>query len=130
MEKQTASMKIFLFSQPLLTTEWLSLMGDKYARSLKFQWELTDSLEAADVIAWDGVLTSKLKFYQDRLLKKLEKGSILLLQGDMRTLLENHPFVQLISLNQLRYVELAGWSVLPEEMLAALVSCQQKLPHV
>ena len=130
MEKKIVPIKIYLFSQPLLTTEWLSLLGDKYSRALKFNWEFADSLEAADVIAWDGVMTSKLRLYQDRLFKKIEGGAILLLQGDMRTLYENHPFVKLISLDQLRYVELSGWSVLPEELLMALISCHQKLTNV
>lgn len=124
------ALKIFLFSQPILSTEWLSLLGHKYHASLPFSWEFTQVLEEANVIAWDGVLTPKMKSYQDRLFKKLETGAILLLQGEARTMLENHPFVTLISLNQLRYVELPGWSVLPEEIMMALTICHQKLSHV
>lgn len=127
MDKNTRALKIFLFSQPLLTTEWPALMGNKYARALSFPWEFTDSIENADVIAWDGVVSEKMKLYQDNIIDRLKSGAVLLLQGDARTLFENHPFVSLITLDQLRYVELSGWSVLPEELLAALVSCHQKM---
>jgi hypothetical protein len=130
MDKNKLVIKIFLLSQPILNTEWASLLGHKYAQALPFPWEFTQSLEEAHIVAWDGVLTPKLMHYQDRILNKLKSGTILLLQGEARTFLENHPFVKLISLDQLSYVELPGWSVLPEELLMALSACQQKISHV
>jgi Ni,Fe-hydrogenase III small subunit len=130
MEKKTELLKIYLFSGPLLSTEWLSLLGDKYVHALKFTWEYVKNPDEADIIVWDGVISPKLSLYADKIVARLEVGKVLLLTGEARTLYENHPFVKLLKLNQLRYVEVPGWSVLPEELLLALTTCHQKLGYV
>ncbi len=130
MEIKTQPLKIYLFSGPLLSTEWPSLLGDKYVHALKFSWEFVNVPEEADVIVWDGVISPKLSIYADRVMSRLQVGKVLLLTGEARTLYENHPFVKLLQLDQLRYVEVPGWSVLPEELLEAMTSCYQKLGYV
>ena len=129
MDKNT-SLKLYLMSNPTLNSEWSAIFSDKYAYALSFTWEVVESPEFADVIAWDGVITPKLELYIDRIFKRLENHAILLLQGEARTLYENNPYVKSLKLDQLRYVELPGWSVLPEEILMALTVCHQKLNHV
>ncbi len=121
---------IFCFSQPLVHTEWWSLLGDKYCHSLPFQWKIVEDPNEAKVIAWDGVITPKGNSRVVQLRKLLGEGRILLLQGEARTALARHPLVELISLEGIKVVELPGWTVLPEELIHTLEQCFQKLADV
>lgn len=123
-------LKIYLLPQPLFSTEWLSILGDKYVNCAPIRWEFVEDIKDSHVIAWDGVITPKYTFHLEEIQNQLKSGKILLLQGEARTLYKNHPFVELVDLNQLTYVELPGWSVLPEQIIAALLQCHQKLAHV
>ena len=123
-------LKIYLLPQPLFSTEWLSILGDKYRNCANMRWEIVEDIKDCHVIAWDGVITPKYKIHQEEIFQQLQSGKILLLQGEARTLYKNHPFVELIDLGKISYVELPGWSVLPEQIIAALLQCHEKLAHV
>ncbi len=124
------SLKIFFLSQPLLHTEWLSLMGDKYCHSMPFKLEVTHDVESAQIVAWDGVITAKSASLMKSVLGLLKDNKILLIQGEARTLFKDHPIISQVDLELLNYVEMPGWSVLPEEMIAALEICLQRVSHV
>lgn len=130
MKKNEVGLKVLLLSQPLQHTEWLSLMGDKYYSALPFAIEFTHELSAAEIIVWDGVMTPKSqKVYQD-VVHSLREGKVLLLQGEARTLLKKHPIVSQVNIEEMKCVDLPGWSILPEEMIVALEKCHQKLKNV
>ena len=130
MKDNQAVLKIFNFSHPLVHTEWLSLLGDKYSSALPFRLEVADSPSKAQVIMWDGIITAKNKTYVEKLLSEKEARSIFLFLGESVTLVESNPEVQLVDRSELQYVEIPGWNALPEEMLNALQDCYQKLKHV
>ncbi len=130
MKEKPVPLRIFNFSHPLMHTEWLTLIGDKYHRTLPFEWEMVKDLASAQVITWDGVMTPKNQFVIDELLAALKENKILLLMGESMTLLKNHPIVKILDPKDLNFIEVAGWNILPEEILAALESCHQKLNHV
>jgi hypothetical protein len=65
-----------------------------------------------------------------RVKEMLKDGTLLLLIGEGRTLYRDFPMVKMIDLDLIPYVELPGWGILPEEMLACLETCYQKLIHV
>lgn len=123
-------LKIFCLNQPLLTTEWISVMGDKYAQALPFDFTLVDNIQEASVIAWDGVVTVKQRRLLPVIEAELQKGKVLLMMGEAQTLFKNHPFLQLYQSSQVATIQLTGWTVLPEEILAALVMCHQKIINV
>jgi Ni,Fe-hydrogenase III small subunit len=128
-EKQVA-LKIYNLSHPLMNTEMFSIQGDKYVRSLPFEWQIVNDMASADIIVWDGVITPKNQDVIKPLLESFKTSKVLLLLGESMTLFKNHPMVQLVELSDLRYVELAGWSVLPEEILSAFDQCREKLKNV
>jgi hypothetical protein len=121
-------LKIYCLCQPLLMTEWRSILSDKFAHSLPINLELTDDPSQASVIAWDGMISAKMQ----RLLPEIEhmlKGKTLLVMGEAQTLLNDHPFVRIFEAVE-NAPQLTGWSVLPEELLESLMSCYQKSSHV
>ncbi len=130
MKEKPLPLRIYNFSHPLMHTEWLTLTGDKYHRTLPFEWEMVKEMASAQVITWDGVITPKNQSIVDEMIRELKGNKILLLIGESMTLLKNHPMVKLLDPKDLNFVEVAGWSILPEEILAALESCHQKLNHV
>lgn len=123
-------LKIFSLGQPLMFTEWKSILGDKYCHALPFDYVLTESIDEASVIAWDGVISLKQRRFASELIQHLQKGKILLRMGESQTLFQSHPFIQLFQSPEITSIALNGWSVLPEEILAALEACYQKLTHV
>ena len=128
-QKTKPLLKIFCMSQPLLTTEWPSLLSDKFLSALPFEVELTADPDQAEVIAWDGLISPKF----ERLLPKVQallSGKILLLMGEAQTLFRHHPFMRVFSTGDHKTVHLPGWSVLPEEVLSALVECYEARKHV
>jgi hypothetical protein len=128
-QKNKPVLKIYCFSQPLLMTEWRSLLSDKFNLALPFDVELTDQPTMANVIAWDGVVSPKFERFQSRM-QELLSNKTLLLMGEAQTLLAQHPIATLFSNADFRTVRLPGWSVLPEELMAALVECYQAGGHV
>lgn len=130
MKKNNTELTIFALSQPLWSTEWASLRGDKFRNALPFPVRFVSNIEEAQVIAWNGMLTPKSSSALKPLIEKLNHGSILLLMGERRTLLEGHPFVKFANSSKWRVVELPGWSVLPEEMLKSIHECWELISHV
>ncbi len=128
--KNQSSLNIYCFNQPALNTEWDSLRSDKYKNALPFEWKIVENLEDAQVIAWDGVISPKGRHYTEQVIQKLKDGALLLLMGEGRTLFKDSSVVELLDLDQIRYVELSGWSLLPEDILATLEVCNQKIAHV
>lgn len=130
MKEEAKVLKIFHLSHPLMTTEWTAVLGDKYNNSLPFSWSFASNIQEAQVVVWDGVMTPKMGPLLGPLLEDFKQTKVLLLVGESMTLLKNHSIVKLVSLDDLRYVEISGWSVLPEEILGAIEACYQKLNHV
>lgn len=130
MKEKPTPLKIFNFSHPLIHTEWMTLMGDKYHRTLSFEWEMVNDIESAAIVTWDGIVTPRNRELVEKMLTQLSGNKILLLIGESMTLLKNHPVVQSFETNELKIIEVPGWSLLPEEILGALETCHQKLNHV
>lgn len=130
MKEKTQPLKIYNFSHPLMMTEVMSLVGDKYAQTLPFDWELSSDYAASDVVLWDGVITVRNRTIAEALIEDVKKGKVLLLIGESMTLLKDHPMVKLLNPENLNLVEVPGWNVLPEEILAALEACYKKSKHV
>lgn len=130
MKNEVQPLKIFNLSQPFMKTEWLSLLGDKYRDTLSFPWEIVSDYESAEVVVWDGVISPKRAESINRVLEDLKNNKVLLLMGESMISLRDHKIVSLVDLDQIRYVELPGWTVLPEDILGAIELCHQKLKHV
>lgn len=130
MKEEAKVLKIFQLSHPLMTTEWLSILGDKYQKALPFNWMMVTDVKEADVVVWDGVITPKSAPLVGPLVEEFKQNKILLLVGESMTSLRNHPLVKLAGLDDLRFVEISGWSILPEEILGAIEVCHQKLTNV
>ncbi len=122
--------KIFSLNQPFVSSEWRAVLGDKYRHALPFEIYLTDKISDAQVIAWDGVISLKLKRLMPEIINHLNKGKVVLLMGESQTLLKSHEFVEFMDFSDYKTVELTGWSVLPEDILAALEQCHQKFNNV
>ncbi len=127
---KTELLKIYSLNQPFISSEWRAIMGDKYRHALPFELVLTDDIEEAQIIAWDGVVSLKLKRLLPEIKNYFKQGKVLLLMGESQTLFKNHALVELMNLTDYRIVELTGWSVLPEDILAALEQCHQKCKNV
>lgn len=130
MKQKIESIKIFNFSHPLVLTEVLSLLGDKYSQCLPFVWELSKNYNESDIILWDGIITPKNQKIVDRILNDIKTGKVLLLIGESQTLHRARSGMKVLNTENLNMVELASWSVLPEEILGALETCYKKLKHV
>ncbi len=130
MKKIEPDLKIFNLSQPITVMDWSSLLGDKYQGSLSLNWEFVTDHRDAHVILWDGVLTPKGAPFFQSVLREMGDSKILLLYGEAMTALRNHWPVELVDLAAVKTVDLTGWSILPEDILAALELCHGKLKHV
>lgn len=123
-------LKIFSLSQPLMHTEWKSILGDKYCHGLPFDYALTENAQEASVIAWDGVISPKQNRYEKDFKDLFTANKVLLRMGESQTLFQDHPYVKNFDTSHIPTVELTGWSVLPEDLLEALQTCFQKISHV
>jgi Ni,Fe-hydrogenase III small subunit len=130
MSKEKVVLKIFCLHQPLISTEWKSLMGDKFCYALPFNLSFVESIEEASVIVWDGVVSHKMKRILPDILVQFQKGKILLLMGESHSLFKGSRYVELLNIENIQLVQLSGWSVLPEEILGALETCYQKIINV
>lgn len=124
------SLAIYQVSHPFMMTESFSLLGDKYLHALPFSLNFVDKMDEADVIIWDGVITPKNHVLAEMILEEMKKTKVLLLLNESMTLLKNHPIIKMFDPINLNYVELTGWSTLPEDFLGALELCHQKLRNV
>ena len=91
---------------------------------------IPESIDEASVIAWDGVISLTQRRIEDELISHLQKGKVLLRMGESQTLFADHPFIKLFQSPEIATIQLGGWSVLPEEILAALEACYQKMTNV
>ena len=124
-------LKIYILPQSLLFPEWSSLLGDKYRNALPFKWEMTNDVEAAQVIVWDGMMTAKSGPLMHRVEEGLKTGGkLLILQHEAYTLFRSHPYVESIDTKDMKLIELSSANLLPEDMLGALDECYKKLHHV
>lgn len=130
MKEKVAPVKIYNFSHPLMNTEWLSIQSDKFSRSLPFEWQMVNDYASAEIVIWDGVITPKNAELTSVMFKDFKDSKVLLLLGESMTLLKNHPTVKMLNPEGLRFVEVAGWNILPEEILSALEVCREKLKNV
>lgn len=127
MEK--TSLNIYCLGGPLLSTEWSSIMGDKYRAHMNFEPVLVNSPEAAQVIVWDGVLTPKSTPLIGKLIDQVTDKTVFLITGEALTLFRDHPFVKFNS-RDLPAVYLPPSRVLPEELMEALDECRKRAGHV
>lgn len=129
--KNEKELKIYLLAQRTLQNEWLSLLGDKFRNALGFAWTFTDKITDADVVAWDGLMNVKAAYYLAPVVSSLQTGKqVLLLQYEAHTLFKEDPFLTSLDVSNIRHVELLGGNVLPEDLLAAIVRCREKLYNV
>lgn len=129
MKEKQRTLRIFNFSNPLSNTEILSVLGDKFKNALPFKWEFISDYKSADVIMWDGVITPKNKYYVEKIISDSNQ-KIILLVGESVTLLKESPVARLVEMDRSNIVELFGWTLIPEEILAAFQTCYQKLNYV
>lgn len=130
MKEKVAPVKIYNFSHPLMNTEWLSIQSDKFSRTLPFEWQMVNDYASAEIVVWDGVITPKNAELTSSMFKDFKDSKVLLLLGESMTLLKNHPTVKMLNPEGLSFVEVAGWNILPEEILSALEACKEKLKNV
>lgn len=127
MEKNTLT--IYCLGGPFLTTEWASIMGDKYRTHLSFRPVLVATPGEAKVIVWDGVMTPKSHLTITEMINQVGEKTVFLLTGEAATLFQNHPFVRL-NTRKLSSVFLPPSKVLPEEILEALELCRSRSGNV
>ncbi len=127
MEKNT--LNIYCLGGPLLSTEWASIMGDKYREHLNFEPVLVASPDEAQVIVWDGVMTPKSHTTISELIDRVGEKTVFLLTGEATTLLQDHPFIR-FNTRKLSSVFLPPSKVLPEEILESLQECRKMVGHV
>lgn len=127
MEK--TSLKIYCLGGPLLSTEWASIMGDKYREHLSFEPVLVATPDEAQVIVWDGVMTPKSQQTITELIDRVGEKAVFLLTGEASTLFVDHPFVRL-NTRKLSSVFLPPSKVLPEEILESLELCRSRSVNV
>lgn len=130
MKDKNQTLKLYNFSHPLIYTEVLSLLSDKFSRTLPFSWEFTSDYETSDVVLWDGVITINNGEITHKIIEDVKRGKVLLLIGESATLMKNHPMVKLLNPENLNVVEVPGWNVLPEEILNAIELCYKKMNNV
>ena len=123
-------LKIFSLGHSVMTTEWRSILGDKYCHALPFDYRIIDNIDEASVISWDGLISLKQRSIQTEIEAHLKNGKILLIMGQSSTLFQDHAMVKYFNNSETSTVHLNGWSVLPEEILDALDTCYQKIIHV
>ncbi len=130
MKEVKPALKIFCLTQPLLHTEWLSLLGDKYRHAFDFPIEFVENFKEADVFAWDGIIPHKARLLLGKIHGELLTGKTLILLGESRTSYKRGPKIEQLNLTGIKVHELGGWSVLPEELLSVLKNCYQDIHHV
>lgn len=130
MNKNKPELKIYCLNQPVISTEWKSILGDKYCHALPFIPSLTTEIEESSVIAWDGVISLKMRRILPKIVGQLQSGKILLLVTDSESLIKNQDQIKLFDPQGVVSISLNGWTLLPEEILGALESCYQKKNHV
>lgn len=124
------TLKLFNFSHPLLNTEVNSIVGDKFSEALPFKVELVDTLEASNVVLWDGVITPKNRKITDKIIQSIGADRVLFLIGESMTLFQSSDVARTVDPSGMNVVELPGWMVLPEEIISKVQSCYQKLYNV
>lgn len=130
MKEQQTKIKIFNFSHPLMVTEGLSLIGNKYAKTLPFEWSFTSDFAEAQIIVWDGFVNPKNEKIIMTKIANLTASQVLLIMGESITLFNNHPILKKADFKSVKYVSLPGWNVLPEEILLAFEECYKKISNV
>lgn len=129
MANKRSVLKVFCLSLPQLATEWGSILGDKYRHALPFDVEIVSDPIHSQVIAWDGVVSKKFEIILPEI-KGLLKDRILLLTGESTTLLSELKLIETPKIEARAVIELPGWTFLPEELLASLQACFERVSHV
>jgi hypothetical protein len=130
MKKEKLELKFFCLGHPALSTEMLSILGDKFSHSLPFEIKMTSSIEDSSVIVWDGIISLKMRRIFPEILNYLRQNRVLLLIGDSVTLTEGQEILKQFRPDEIAGVYLNGWNLLPEEILQGLMDCYQKIKHV
>ena len=122
MEKNT--LNVYCLGGPMLSTEWASIMGDKYRAHFDFEPVIVQTPETANVIVWDGVMTPKSTPVINDILSQIKDDVVFLITGEGRTFFQDHPFVKLADVSA-SVVFLPPSRVLPEELLEGLDQCRK-----
>lgn len=130
MKKNIETLKIYQLPNPLMSTELLALLGNKYFEALSFRWEFVSDISQCDVVIWDGVINSKSARIYETMIPYIDDKKMLMLVRDSLAYPSENPMIKLIDLEKVQYVEISGWGALPEEILAALEQCYKKIKHV
>ena len=130
MKENKPDLKIYCLQHPQFITELRSILSDKYCHSLAFNPTVIHELAHADVIVWDGIISSKMKRVLPDLKQFLTQGKVLLLIEEPKTLVEKNQFVQVFDSDGFNNIVLNGWTLLPEDLLHALDTCFQKMTNV
>lgn len=129
MKEKSKKLKFYNFSHPLLDTEILSLLGDKYISALPFSLELSQNYDECDVVLWDGLISPRRNSFLERVLRDVREKKLLLLLANSDSLFRDHPIVSIVEYQD-RVVKVGGMGLLPEDILDAFEKCFQKLNHV
>lgn len=121
-------LRIFNFSHPLMVTESLALLGDKYVSALPFKISAVNNIQDSDIVLWDGVLTPKNKKMVNRMMESLSPSRLLIIMGESYTLLDENEVVKVYETREEKIS--SGWSLLPEDLLNVLLDCHKKLQNV
>ncbi len=123
-------LRIYNLSHSLMKTEIFSLLGDKYLSVLPEGTSIVSTPAEANVISWDGLMPAKFRSQLVKFIDRNKAGKVFLLTGEPVTLAENNQAVRLLKTENLDVVEVAGWNILPEELVAGLIECHKKINHV
>jgi Ni,Fe-hydrogenase III small subunit len=128
MSAKIKTLTIYNLNNPLFRTEWVSLLGDKYFKALGFEIVLTDKLEGADIIVWDGLISPKMSRLLPGFLSKIKAERYLILVGEG---ISHNDYISSFEAGKLtNIIHIPGWSALPEKLLELLNYLSQKQKNV
>lgn len=125
----TGALKYYCLGGPHLSTEWASILSDKYRDYKGLSPVMVSRPEDAEIIVWDGILTPKSSPHIKELIAKASPGTVMLITGEASTFHRDHPFVRISDVD-FPAVFLPPSRVLPEELLEALDECRKRKAHV
>jgi hypothetical protein len=128
MSTKINTLTIYNLNNPLFRTEWVSLLGDKYFQALNSEIVLTDKLELADVIVWDGLVSPKMSRLLAEFLSKVKADRYLVLVGEGFS--QNDYVSSFEAKNLANVFHISGWTALPEKLLELLNHLSQKKKNV
>lgn len=128
MKERIFKLKVFSFSHPLIQSEFISLLGDKYCNAFSFEWEFCVDLDQAHIIFWDGVISPKNRAYVEKINLVLPQ-KILVILGESKSLFKERLGISFFDKQGPNIIQLSSWSILPEEIMAVFEIGFKKFNH-